>query len=235
LCFFSFLPIIFVVVILLVLLILSNHPLHYFHTSLKRSRISSCLTTFLLFLLVPSFLLVFILFLKLFNVGIPNFPLSYLSSKIISNRRTCCSSSLLNWRIDCLYFSIFIVKLVFHCLLNGFHIFARPRFFLFSLSFNLLKFGFADILYFLLDFILVWASMNVISFKAKVHNELVYWIIDFVFAIKIVIHHSVRLSLRVGNNQSFSNCEVKFSWWESVSLSEFLSFTKDTWFSSSYY
>jgi hypothetical protein len=168
---FSFLPIIFVVIVFFVLFILSNHSFHYFHTSLEWSRIpSSSLTMLLLFLFVASFLIIFIFFFKLLDVGIPDLPLSYLSTQIISDGRASGSSSLLNGRTYSLCLSIFIVEFIFHSLFNSFNIFSWARFFLLSLPFDLFKFSFADILDFLLDFVFVWTSMDVVSFEGEMHN-----------------------------------------------------------------
>jgi len=48
--------------------------------------------------------------------------------------------------------------------------------------------------------------MDVVSFKAEMHNKLVDRIIYFIFSVEIVIHHSVWLGLRIGDYQSFSDC-----------------------------
>jgi hypothetical protein len=79
------------------------------------------LTLFLIFV----FLLIILVFLfELFNVGVPDFPLSDLASKIVSDRRTGSSSSFLDRSVDGLDFSIFVVEFVLHGLLDSFDILA---------------------------------------------------------------------------------------------------------------
>lgn len=63
-----------------------------------------------------------------------------------------------------MYLSVFVIELVLHGLLNGFNIFARTWFFLFGLSFDLLKLYLSGSFDFFLDFVLIGASMDVISF-----------------------------------------------------------------------
>jgi hypothetical protein len=72
--------------------------------------------------------------------------------------------------------------------------------------------------------------MDIVSFKAEVDDQLVHAVIDLVFAVQIVIHDSIGLSLRVGHDQSSGNCEVKLSRRESVGVGEFLNVVKGTWF-----
>ncbi len=172
---FSFLPIVSIVIILFIFLVLANHSLHDFHTSFEWSRVSAWLRiiwNFFLFFLILFFLLfvIFIFFLEFLNITIPNFPLSYLTSKVISNRRTSCSSSFLNRRVNSLNFSTFVIEFISHCLLNCFNIFAWTWFLLLGLSFNLFKFCLADILNFFLNFVLIWWSMNIVSLKAEMND-----------------------------------------------------------------
>ena len=157
---------------------------------------------------MAAFLLIFVLFLELLDVRVPNLPLGDFSSEVVSDGRACGCSSLLDGRVDGLHFSVFIVKLVFHCLFYGFHIFARAWLFLLCLSLDLLKFGFPHILNFLLNFVFIRTSMNVVSFKTQVHDELVHSIISLVFSVEVIIHYTVGLSLGIGNNQSSCNCEI---------------------------
>jgi hypothetical protein len=42
--------------------------------------------------------------------------------------------------------------------------------------------------------------MDVVSLKGEVHNKLINRIVDFVFAIIVVIHNPVELGLWVGND-----------------------------------
>lgn len=51
--------------------------------------------------------------------------------------------------------------------------------------------------------------MDVVSFKAKVHDQLIDCVIGFVFAVEVVIHHSVGFRLRVGYHQSSSDGEIE--------------------------
>lgn len=204
--FFSLLPIVSIVIILFIFFVLSNHSLHNLHTSFEwcwiSARLSRIIWNFFLFFLILFLLLfiIFVLFLKLFNIAIPNFPLSYLSSKIVSYRRASCSSSLFNRRVDSLDLSTFVIEFISHCLLNSFNIFAWTWLFLLSLSFDLLKFCFSNILDFFLNLVLIWWGMNVVSLKAEMHYKLVNWIIFLIFALKIIIHHPIRFCLWIGDN-----------------------------------
>jgi hypothetical protein len=85
-------------------------------------------------------------------------------------------------------------------LLNSFNIFAWTWLFLLSLSFDLLKFCFSNILDFFLNLVLIWWGMNVVSLKAEMHYKLVNWIIFLIFALKIIIHHPIRFCLWIGDN-----------------------------------
>ena len=123
--FLSFLPVIPVIIVFLVLLILSDHSFHNLHTSLKRSRISSsCFLIFSLLLIFVIFFIIFVLPFELINIGIPNLPLSDLSSKIVYDWRTSCSSFIRNWSVYGLNLSVFVIKFVLHCLFYSFNIFS---------------------------------------------------------------------------------------------------------------
>ena len=156
---FTLLPVVFIVIIFTVFLILADHPFHDLHTSFERSRVSST------FLLNFGFtlLLFSILFLHLFNIGIPYIPLCDFSSQILDNWRTGSCTTIFDGRVDCLHFTTAVVELVAHRLLDGLYILARSRFFLLCLPLDLLKFGLANVLDFFLDLILVGGGMDVVS------------------------------------------------------------------------
>ena len=163
--FLSFLPIIFIVIVLFILFNLSDSSFHNLYASLEWLRISSLFTTNLLFfLLVSPFLFIFILPLKLFNVGIPNLPLSNLSSQIVNDRRVGSSSSLFDVWICRLNLSAFIIELIPHSLLNSLDVLSRSWLLLLGLPFDLFKFNFSVVLYVLLYLIFIWGCMDVVSF-----------------------------------------------------------------------
>ena len=196
----SFLPIIFIVVIFSIFFVLSDHSLHDFHTSFKRSRVSSTFVRSFYFLLLPILFIISVLFFELFDVRVPNLPLSDFSSQIIGDGRASSCSSLSYGSVDGLNFSIFVVEFVLHCLLDSFCIFAWTWFLLLSLPFYLFELALSIVLDFFLNFILIGSCMNVVSFKTEVHDELIDCIIDFVFPFQIIIIDSVGFSMRVGNN-----------------------------------
>jgi hypothetical protein len=205
LSFLSFLPIVSIVIIFFVFFVLSNHSLHDLHASFKWSWISSWLRgiyNFSLFFLILFLLLlvIFVLFLKFLNVAIPHFPLSYLSSKVVGNRRTSCSSSFFNRRVNSLNLSTFVIEFISHCLLNSFNIFAWAWLFLLGLSFDLFKFGLANILDFFLNFVFIWWSMNIVSLKAEMNDQLVNWVVFLIFALEVIIHHPIGFCLWIGDN-----------------------------------
>ena len=167
---FSFLPIVLVVVVFSIFFILSDHSFHNFHTSFESSRESSSFMRSFWFLFFAILVIISILFLELLNVRVPNLPLCDLSSEVISYGRACGSSSLSDRGIDSLNLSVFVVEFVLHSLLDGFCVFAWTWFFLFGLSFNLLKFALSVVLYFLLDLVLVGSCVNIVSFKTKMHD-----------------------------------------------------------------
>ena len=203
--FLSFLPIVPIVIIFFVFFVLSNHSLHDLHASFKWSWISSWLRgiyNFSLFFLILFLLLlvIFVLFLKFLNIAIPHFPLSYLSSKVVGNRRTSCSSSFFNRRVNSLNLSTFVIEFISHCLLNSFNIFAWAWLFLLGLSFDLFKFGLANILNFFLNFVFIWWSMNIVSLKAEMNDQLVNWVVFLIFALEVIIHHPIGFCLWIGDN-----------------------------------
>lgn len=203
--FLSFLPIVPIVIIFFVFFVLSNHSFHDLHASFKWSWISSWLRgiyNFSLFFLILFLLLlvIFVLFLKFLNVAIPHFPLSYLSSKVVGNRRTSCSSSFFNRRVNSLNLSTFVIEFISHCLLNSFNIFAWAWLFLLGLSFDLFKFGLANILDFFLNFVFIWWSMNIVSLKAEMNDQLVNWVVFLIFALEVIIHHPIGFCLWIGDN-----------------------------------
>jgi hypothetical protein len=205
LSFLSFLPIVPIVIIFFVFFVLSNHSLHDLHASFKWSWISSWLRgiyNFSLFFLILFLLLlvIFVLFLKFLNIAIPHFPLSYLSSKVVGNRRTSCSSSFFNRRVNSLNLSTFVIEFISHCLLNSFNIFAWAWLFLLGLSFDLFKFGLANILDFFLNFVFIWWSMNIVSLKAEMNDQLVNWVVFLIFALEVIIHHPIGFCLWIGDN-----------------------------------
>lgn len=155
LCFFSFLPIVLIIVVLLILFILSDHPLHNLHASLERGRIPSSLSTLLLLLLVAALLIIFSLLLELLDIGIPDLPLSDLSSEIVSDRRTSGCSSFFDRWVNGLNLSALIIELIPHSLLDRLYILPRSRFLLLCLSLHLLKLSLADVFNLLLDLILI--------------------------------------------------------------------------------
>ena len=203
--FLSFLPIVPIVIIFFVFFVLSNHSLHDLHASFKWSWISSWfrgIYNFSLFFLILFLLLlvIFVLFLKFLNIAIPHFPLSYLSSKVVGNRRTSCSSSFFNRRVNSLNLSTFVIEFISHCLLNSFNIFAWAWLFLLGLSFDLFKFGLANILDFFLNFVFIWWSMNIVSLKAEMNDQLVNWVVFLIFALEVIIHHPIGFCLWIGDN-----------------------------------
>lgn len=181
------------------------------------------------------FIIIFAFFLELLDVGIPDSPLSNLSSEIIGDGGTSCCSPFFDWRIDSLYFSVFVVEFILHGLLYSFNIFSWSRLFVFSLALDSLKLGFPLVINFFLYLELIGACVNVISFKRKVHDQLINRVIGLIFSLEIVVHHSVWFSLWIRDNQSASHCEVQFSRGKSVGLGDFLNVSRYTWFSSSYY
>lgn len=81
--------------------------------------------SWLLFFLVLVILLVIsVLFLELFDVSVPDLPLSYFSSQVVGNRRAGSCSSFFNGGVDSLDLSVLVVKLVLHGLLYSFNILA---------------------------------------------------------------------------------------------------------------
>ena len=203
--FLSFLPIVSIVIIFFVFFVLSNHSLHDLHASFKWSWISSWLRgiyNFSLFFLILLLLLlvIFVLFLKFLDVAIPHFPLSYLTSKVVGNRRTSCSSSFFNRRVNSLNLSTFVIEFISHCLLNSFNIFAWAWLFLLGLSFDLFKFGLANILDFFLNLVFIWWSMDIVSLKAEMNDQLINRVVFLIFALEIIIHHTIRFCLWIGDN-----------------------------------
>ena len=97
-------------------------------------------------------------------------------------------------------FSRFVVELVAHGLLDSLHVLARSWFFLFCLPFDLFKFSLSGIFDFLLDLVLIGASVNVVSLKAEMDDQLINSIILFIFPIEVVIHGAIEFCLRVGDN-----------------------------------
>lgn len=234
LCLFAFLPIVLIIVIFLILFVLSYHPLHDLHASLEWCRIpSSWLVWLLFFLLISTFLVVFVLLFELLDVGVPYLPLSNFSSEVVGNWRASRCSNLLYWRVNGLNLSALIVELVSHCLFNGLNILSRARFFLLRLPFDLLEFGLATVLDFFLNLILIGGGMDIISFQAKMHNKLINCFVFLVFAFQIVIHDSVGFSLRVGDNQCLGDGFTQFGCRQSGIIGDFLDVTINTWASSS--
>ena len=119
--FFSFFPVVFIVSVLAVFFILPNHPLHYFNTPLEWVRISAWWLR-MLFLRLLSLLSFFIirLFLEVFNIGIPDVPLSNLSPNVFIVRRNCSSTALPNIGIHSLHLTPVVVEFVSHWLFNGY-------------------------------------------------------------------------------------------------------------------
>lgn len=226
----ALLPIIPVVVVLFVLLILANHPLHDLHASFERGGVSSAswISLFSFPLLVSYFLVVLIFLLELFDVGIPDCPLGDFSSQVVSDGRTGGCSSLLDRRINRLDLPVFIVEFVLHGLFDGLDILPRARLFLLGLPFDLLKLGLAFELDFFLDLVLIGGCMDVVSFEAEVHDELVNGIVGFIFALKVVIHDPIGLCLRIGHHQGPRDCQVEFCGREAIGLCDFLSVLKCT-------
>jgi hypothetical protein len=124
----------------------------------------------MLFFVVIPLLIILVLFFELIDVSIPYLPLSHFTPKIICYWRASRSSSLLNRWVDSLDLSTLIIKLVSHCLFDSIHIFSRPRLFLFSLSLNLFKFSFANVLDLFLNFVFVRGSVDVVSLETEVHD-----------------------------------------------------------------
>ena len=176
---FTFLPVVLVVVILAVLFILADHPLHDLHTSFERSRVSS---TFLLHFGF-SFFIFRVLFLHLFDIGIPDIPLRDFSSQILDNRRTGGCTSVFDGGVDCLHLSTPVVELVAHGLLYRLNVLARARFFLFCLTLDLLELGLADVLDLLLDLVLIGRGVDVVPLQAEVHDHLIDGLILLVLAL----------------------------------------------------
>lgn len=125
LCFFSLLPIILVIIVFFIFLVLSDHSFHDFHATFKGVRVSasSCFFNFL-FMRLIWFIIIFAFFLELLDVGIPDSPLSNLSSEIIGDGGASSCSPFFDWRIDSLYFSVFVVEFILHGLLYSFNIFS---------------------------------------------------------------------------------------------------------------
>jgi len=168
---FSFLPIVFIVVIFFILLILSNHSFHYFHTSFKWSRIS---TTFrcswwmmslsMFFTMLFLFFILLLLFFKLFNIAVPDIPLCNLSSKIVSDWRTSCSSTFFNLVVNSLNLTAFIVKFVSHSLFNSLDVLSTTRLLLLGLTSELLEIFFTIFFNLFLNLILIMTRVNIIAF-----------------------------------------------------------------------
>lgn len=64
--------------------------------------------------------------------------------------------------------------------------------------------------------------MDIVSLKGEVHDELINRIINFVFAIVVVIHDPVEFSLGIGDNERSCDGEVEFCWREAGVLLNFL-------------
>lgn len=125
LSFFSFLPVVLIVVVFLVLFVLADHTLHDLHAALEGGGVPASSCFFVLLLLgLAGFVVVFIFFFELLDVGVPDGPLGDLSSEVVGDGRAGGSSSFLDGRVDGLYFSIFVVEFVLHGLLDSFYIFS---------------------------------------------------------------------------------------------------------------
>lgn len=112
--FLSFFPIVLIFSVFIILLILPDHSLHDLHTSKERRRISSGFNSLFGYIFILTFIILFGLFLEILNISIPNFPLSYFSSNILSCGRYCCSSSFSDFRINCLHLSSIVIEFISH-------------------------------------------------------------------------------------------------------------------------
>lgn len=235
LCLLTLLPVVLVIIVLLILFILPDHPLHDLHASLERGGVPSSLSTsgLLFFLLVAALLIILSFLLELFNIGIPDLPLGHFSSEVISDRWASGSSSFFDRRVNGLDLSALVIELIPHRLFDSLHILAGSRLFLFGLPLDLLKLGLPDILNLLLDLILIGRSMDVISLKAEMHDQLINSIIYLVLPVEVIIHDPVGFRLGVRHHEGPRDCEVQLSRRQSGIFWDFLKNEKDVTCASS--
>lgn len=79
---------------------------------------------FLFLFIFIIFLVISVLFFELFDIAIPNFPLSDLTSKVVSDGRTRSCSSFFDGSVDSLDLPIFVIEFILHRLLDSFNIFS---------------------------------------------------------------------------------------------------------------
>lgn len=147
-----------------------------------------------------AFLIFFSLFLKIFNISIPNIPLSNLSSYILSWRWNRCSTSLFYLRINCLNLSSVVVEFISHWLFNSFYIFTWTWLLFLSFSSIFIKFFLSIILDKLLCFKLSCSSMYIISLKAKMYCQIISSIINFINSFIKIIWNFIRRCLWINSN-----------------------------------
>ena len=160
-------------------------------------------------MILPSFLVFLSFLLKIFDIGIPYFPLSYLSSNILCRGWNCGYSSFFDFRINCLDLTTIIIELISHWLLDCFNIFPRSRLLFLCLRSVLIKHFFSNFFNLLLSFKLCWSCMNVISFQRKVDGQIINSIIHFMYSLIKVIGDSIHRCLRIDCHQGPGNCHIE--------------------------
>ena len=65
--------------------------------------------------------------------------------------------------------------------------------------------------------------MDILAFEAEMIDQLINAVVEFVFPIQVIIHGTIRLGLRVCNDECASDCEIEFGRRESRIICEFLS------------
>jgi hypothetical protein len=76
----------------------------------------------LLLLVVTALLVVLVLLLEFVDVGVPDLPLRYLTTQVVSNGRTGGCPALLDRRVDRLHLPALVVELVPHGLLYSLNV-----------------------------------------------------------------------------------------------------------------
>jgi hypothetical protein len=87
-----------------------------------------------------------------------------LSSKIVSDWRTSCSSTFFNLVVNSLNLTAFIVKFVSHSLFNSLDVLSTTRLLLLGLTSELLEIFFTIFFNLFLNLILIMTRVNIIAF-----------------------------------------------------------------------
>lgn len=161
-----------------------------------------------LFSVLFLFLVLLLFFLELGNIAVPDIPLCNLPSEIVSNGRTCSSTSLFDLVVNRLNLTTFVVELVSHSLLDSLDVFATAGLLLFCLTSELLEVLFTVLLDLLLDLVLIVACMDIVSFQREVSDHLIDAVIQFILSLLIVIHDFIWGSLGVDDDEGAVDTKV---------------------------